>query len=243
MTYEMTSVTATGETGKGAGAATPTPRTPDHDLPDKAEPDTASGTGPDVGPDTAPGTGLTRERVLAVCRSNWEYRGIDDASMREMLDELSGHLEEAAAAGRTPQDVVGTDVKAFAAAWARARTPLPLRVLRMAALIPFVVGSLLLLTHLLDRTLTLAIEAPRIAFYGVLAIGAVTWGMRRGNLGFRRWMLLGVAALPVAELTDWLIGDDPLFRLPLWGTLLFLVPGLPYAVKDFRARRRDPSEG
>ncbi|MEV0443947.1 hypothetical protein AB0I84_18140 [Streptomyces spectabilis] len=227
MTYETTSATAIGEARAGAGAATPAARTPDHDPPGKA----------------APGTGLTRERVLAVCRSNWEYRGIDDASLREMLDELSGHLEEAAAAGRTPQDVVGADVKAFAAAWARAHTPLPLRVLRMAALIPFVVGSLLLLTHLLDRTLTLGIEAPRIAFYGALAIGAVAWGMRRGNLGFRRWMLLGVAALPVAEFTGWLIGDHPLFRLPLWGTLLFLVPGLPYAVKDFRARRGGPSKG
>ncbi|WP_030687639.1 hypothetical protein [Streptomyces sp. NRRL B-1347] len=230
MTYETTNATAIGEAGTGAEAPPPDGRTSDHDPLDKAARDTGLN------------TGLTRERVLAVCRSNWEYRGIDDASMREMLDELSGHLEEAAAAGRTPQDVVGADVKAFAAAWARARTPLPLRVLRMAALIPFVVGSLLLLTHLLDRSLTLAIEAPRIAFYVALAVGAVTWGMRRGNLGFRRWMLLGVAALPVAELTGWLIGDDPLFHLPLWGTLLFLVPGLPYAVKDFRARSGEPSK-
>ncbi|MCI3933031.1 DUF1048 domain-containing protein [Streptomyces sp. AN091965] len=188
-------------------------------------------------------TGLTRERVLAICRSNWEYRGIDDASLREMLGEFSHHLEEAAAAGRTPQDVVGPDVKAFAASWARAHTPLPLRVLRMGALIPFVVGSLLLLTHLIDRTLTLSIEAPRIAFYGALAAGTVTWEMRRGNLGFRGWILIGLAVLPVAALTGWLIGDDPLFHLPLWGTLLFLLPGLPYAIKDIRARKSEPSEG
>ncbi|MEI5101575.1 hypothetical protein RB200_27515 [Streptomyces sp. PmtG] len=186
---------------------------------------------------------LTRDRVLAICRSNWEYRGIDDASTRDMLDELSGHLDEAAAAGRTARDVVGPDVKEFAAAWARARTPLPLRVLRMAALIPFVLGSLLLLTHLIDRTLTLSVEPDRIAFHVALAAGVVAWEMRRGNLGFRGWLLGGLAALPVAALTVWLIGDDPLFHLPIWGTLLFLIPGLPYAVQDLRARRAERAQG
>ncbi|WP_172383792.1 hypothetical protein [Streptomyces sp. MNP-20] len=218
---------ATTREAKGGGAPPPGGRAADRDPLDEAARD----------------TGLTRERVLAICRSNWEYRGIDDASLREMLGELSHHLEEAAAAGRSPQDVVGPDVKAFAASWARAHTPLPLRVLRMAALIPFVVGSLLLLTHLIDRTLTLSIEAPRIAFYGALAAGAVIVEMRRGNLGFRGWMLIGLAALPVAALAGWLIGDDPLFRLPLWGTLLFLLPGLPYAIKDVRARKGEPSQG
>jgi hypothetical protein len=43
---------------------------------------------------------MTNQQVLAVCRSNWEYRGIDDGSVREMLDELSAHLEDAVAAGR-----------------------------------------------------------------------------------------------------------------------------------------------
>ncbi|MGJ3559724.1 hypothetical protein ACR6C2_17410 [Streptomyces sp. INA 01156] len=63
---------------------------------------------------------MTNQQILAVCRSNWEYRGLDDTSVREMLDELSAHLEDAVAAGRTPQDVVGDDVKKFAASWARA---------------------------------------------------------------------------------------------------------------------------
>ncbi|MEJ8667641.1 hypothetical protein WKI71_00900 [Streptomyces sp. MS1.AVA.1] len=71
---------------------------------------------------------MTNQQVLAVCRSNWEYRGIDDGSVREMLDELSAHLEDAAAAGRTPQDVVGDDVKEFAASWARPELPSPTAV-------------------------------------------------------------------------------------------------------------------
>ncbi|MFD9908055.1 hypothetical protein [Streptomyces sp. NPDC059063] len=186
-------------------------------------------------------TGMTRERVLAVCRSNWEYRGVDEASVREMLAELAAHLEEAAAAGRTAQDVVGPDVKAFAAAWARARTPLHLRLLRMAAMTPFVLGSLLLLAHLFDRTLVLSVEAPRVAFNIALAAGAVTWEIRRGGLGFRGWFIAGLASLPVALLASWTIGDEALFHLPLWGTLLFLAPGLPYAVVDIRARKAEPA--
>ncbi|WP_282791333.1 hypothetical protein [Streptomyces sp. CC224B] len=193
-------------------------------------------------PEKGAGAELTRERVLAVCQSNWEYRGIDDASMREMLEELTAHLDEAAAAGRTPRDVVGPDAKAFAAAWARARTPLPRRVLRMAALIPFVLGSLLLLTHLLDRSMSLAIEAPRITFYVALAAAIVAWEMRRGSLGFRGWIIAGLVALPAAVITALLIGDEPLFHLPLWGTLLFLAPGLPYTVMDIRARNNEPDE-
>ncbi|WP_327302277.1 hypothetical protein OG730_00960 [Streptomyces sp. NBC_01298] len=59
---------------------------------------------------------MTNEQILAVCRSNWEYRGIDDAAVREMFEELSSRLEDAQAAGRTAQNVVGRDVRGFAAA-------------------------------------------------------------------------------------------------------------------------------
>ncbi|MEL3950222.1 MULTISPECIES: hypothetical protein [Streptomyces] len=178
-----------------------------------------------------------RARVLAVCRSNWEYRGIDDASVREMLAELSEHLEEAASAGRSPKDVVGADVPGFAASWARARTPLRLRVLRMAALIPFALAVLLLLTHLIDRTLALPVEAPRIAFYAVIIAVGVALELRRGSLGFLRWLLVGLIGIGIAQLTTWLVGDGTLFRLPLWATLLLMLPGLPYAYGDIRARK------
>ncbi|MFD5989707.1 hypothetical protein [Streptomyces cyaneofuscatus] len=50
---------------------------------------------------------MTNAQIRTACRSNWEYRGIDDASVREMLDELAAHLEDAQAAGRSGQDVVG----------------------------------------------------------------------------------------------------------------------------------------
>ncbi|MVO90884.1 hypothetical protein GPA10_40630 [Streptomyces sp. p1417] len=203
-----------------------------------------AGPGPasDPGPGESPGPGQTaataeRTRVLAICRSNWEYRGIDDASLREMLAELSAHLEEAAAAGRSAQEVVGPDAKAFAATWARARTPLHLRVLRMAALTPFVLGALLLFTHLIDWTLTLSVEAPRLAFYAVILVGTVVVETRRGSLGLKGWLVVGGLGVALAQLSLSLTGDEALFRMPLWATLLLMVPGLPYAYVDTRARK------
>ncbi|MFB7368561.1 hypothetical protein ACFC0D_01740 [Streptomyces sp. NPDC056222] len=179
---------------------------------------------------------MTNERVIAVCRSNWEYRGIDDASVREMLAELTAHLEDAAAAGRTPQDVVGRDVKAFAASWARARMPLHRRVLRMAALIPFVVGMLLLYSHLIHWTTVVDITMGRLAFWLSIGLVTVLLELRRGSLGFRKgWVVALVVGLPVLFLTDRLTGDEALFALPLWGTALLTLPGIAYLVAERRA--------
>ncbi|MFE5627000.1 hypothetical protein ACFQ8S_33680 [Streptomyces virginiae] len=61
---------------------------------------------------------MTNAQILAACRSNREYRGIDDASVPEMLDAISAHLADAEAADRTGQDATGRDVRTFAAAWA-----------------------------------------------------------------------------------------------------------------------------
>ncbi|MFI6642850.1 hypothetical protein [Streptomyces sp. NPDC050504] len=181
---------------------------------------------------------MTNEHVLAVCRSNWEYRGLDDRAVAEMIAELSAHLEDAAAAGRTPRDVVGPDPRAFAASWARARRSLPRRALRTASLATTVLGVLLLASHALRWTPTLPVEPGRVAFFGVLAAVTVGWELRRGSLGLgRSWLVALLAGAPAMALTDWLAGDGPLFRLPLWGTLLMLLPGVPFAVADVRGRR------
>ncbi|MFF5703566.1 hypothetical protein ACFY7H_13810 [Streptomyces sp. NPDC012794] len=181
---------------------------------------------------------MTNTQILAACRSNWEYRGIDDASVREMLDELSAHLEDAEAAGRTPQDVVGDNVRAFAAAWARARAPLPRRVLRTASLGCFAIGVVLLLSYAPRWTTSLDVTPGYLAFWAVLGTVTVVWELRRGNLGIRRsWAVACAAALPAALLTDRLAGDGVLFELPLWAAPVLLLPGLPYAVADARARR------
>ncbi|WP_073756121.1 hypothetical protein [Streptomyces sp. CB03234] len=186
---------------------------------------------------------MTNERVLAVCRANWEYRGIDDASVREMLAELSAHLEDAAAAGRGPKAVVGDDVKAFAASWARALQPLRRRAARIAAIVPFVVGALMLVSHLLWRTTTLPVTVGRLALIGAVAAVTVTVELRRGSLGMARsWLVAAVVGLPVALAADVLAGDEPLFPMPLWVTVLLILPGLALTVTDTRARQQADRE-
>ncbi|MGI5196298.1 hypothetical protein ACQEVY_22050 [Streptomyces sp. CA-288835] len=181
---------------------------------------------------------MTNEQILAVCRSNWEYRGIDDASVREMLDELTAHLEDAEAAGRTPQDVVGGDVRAFAAMWARARAPLALRVLRMAAMACFAFGVVLLLSCLVRWTGQVEFTVDRIAIYVLLAAVTVVWETRRGSLGIvKNWALGLVVVLPTVLLIRWLVGDEVLFTLQLWFIAALLLPGLAYLVSDKRSAK------
>ncbi|MEU2391369.1 hypothetical protein [Streptomyces sp. NPDC007369] len=181
---------------------------------------------------------MTNAQILAACRSNWEYRGIDEASVREMLDELSAHLEDAQAVGRTGQDVVGRNVRAFAAAWARARTPLPRRVLRTASLGCFVIGCVLMPSYVTRWTTSLEVTPGHLAFWAVLGTATVAWELRRGSIGIRRsWAVALAAALPAALLTDRLAGNGVLVELPLWAAPVLLLPGLPYAVADARARK------
>ncbi|MGW2177066.1 hypothetical protein ACWCXX_03020 [Streptomyces sp. NPDC001732] len=181
---------------------------------------------------------MTDQQVLAVCRSNWEYRGIDDGSVREMLDELSAHLEDAAAAGRTPQDVVGDDVKKFAASWARARSPFAHRLLRAAARSCAVIGGLILAMCLVRWTTERAVGVDDVAFWAVVATVTVLWELRRGSLGLGRNLAVAVVvALAVVLLSRWLGGDVVLFTLPLWVAPVLFLPELPYAVADARSRK------
>ncbi|MCX4506716.1 hypothetical protein [Streptomyces anulatus] len=181
---------------------------------------------------------MTNTQILAACRSNWEYRGIDDASVREMLDELSAHLEDAQTAGRSGQDVVGRDVRSFAAAWARARAPLPHRALRTVSLTCFGIGCVLLLACLLRSTTKFAVTPDYLAFWISLCVATVGCELRRGRLGMRAgWVVAIATALPIAILTRVLAGGGVLFTLPLWAASALLLPGLPYAAADARARR------
>ncbi|MFF7178368.1 hypothetical protein [Streptomyces sp. NPDC008121] len=184
---------------------------------------------------------MTTERILAICRSNWEYRGIDDATLRDMLAELAAHLQDAEAAGRTPRDVVGEDVTAFAASWARARRPLHRRAARLAAMITFMAGLLLLLAHLRHWTPGVDVTPGRTAFWGAIAVTTVALELRRGSLGLGKgWLVALVVGLPALVITDSLAGVDPLFRMPLWASGLLVLPGCAYAVAEARNKKRAP---
>ncbi|WP_327302276.1 hypothetical protein OG730_00955 [Streptomyces sp. NBC_01298] len=104
----------------------------------------------------------------------------------------------------------------------------------------FVIGCVLLFAYLRRWTTTLAVTPDHLAFWTVLGVASVGWELRRGSLGLgANWGL--AAALPAAILTSLLAGDGVLFTLPLWATAVLLLPGLPYAVADARAKRSGPS--
>lgn len=63
-------------------------------------------------------TDLTADEVADRCRSTWLASGISANSADEMANELRSHLEQATAAGKSLDAVVGTDTEAFAREWA-----------------------------------------------------------------------------------------------------------------------------
>ncbi|MFB6813605.1 hypothetical protein ACFCV8_03540 [Streptomyces sp. NPDC056347] len=182
---------------------------------------------------------MTEQRILAVCRSNWEYRGIDDGSVREMLDELSAHLEDATAAGRTPRDVVGDDVRKFAASWARARAPFTHRLLRAAARACAAIGGLILVMCLFRWSTERTVGGDDAAFWAVVVAVTVVWELRRGSLGTVRHAAVAlVTAVAVALLTRWLGGGEALVTVPLWAAPVLFLPELSYAAADARRRKK-----
>jgi membrane protein implicated in regulation of membrane protease activity len=63
-------------------------------------------------------TDLTAEQVADRCRSTWLASGISADSADEMTTELRSHLQEATAAGKSLDTVIGADIEAFAREWA-----------------------------------------------------------------------------------------------------------------------------
>ncbi|NXY98675.1 hypothetical protein HYE82_30715 [Streptomyces sp. BR123] len=110
-------------------------------------------------------------------------------------------------------------------------------MLRTASLGCFVIGCVLLFSYLTRWTTTLDITPGYLALWAVLGTATVAWQLRRGSLGIRRSWTLALTAVSAALLTDRLAGDTVLFELPLWAAPLLLLPGLPYAITDARAKK------
>jgi len=71
-------------------------------------------------------TDLTADQVTDRCLSTWLTSGVSADSATEMANELRSHLEQATAAGKSLDTVVGSDTEAFAKEWAAEFTgPLP----------------------------------------------------------------------------------------------------------------------
>jgi len=57
--------------------------------------------------------------VVDRCKRYWSSTHVPSKAIKEMQAELVSHLEEAAAAGKAPEAVIGPDLNRFAEEWAR----------------------------------------------------------------------------------------------------------------------------
>ncbi|MET9675411.1 hypothetical protein ABZY68_20280 [Streptomyces sp. NPDC006482] len=121
------------------------------------------------------------------------------------------------------------------------RQPLHRRVLRLAVLIPFAVGVLLLFSHLLGWTALVEVTPGRAAFWVGIAAATAVLERRRGAPGLgKEWLLGFVVGVPAWAVAEWLAGSEPLFRIALWGSVLLTLPGLVCLVVEHRRGPSDP---
>lgn len=189
-------------------------------------------------------TSQTRERIESICRTQWELRGVDPVSVVEMLDELRTHLDAAAADGKTPTDVVGDDVQAFAAAWAVARESRARRwrrlVLDVGSMLVLLLGYLHLRTWSAEVRVLLAVAIA----VGVGALVIAVAELRRGPLGFWLWQApIALAVVGGIVLDRLVLHGAVLVTVPLWVTAPLALLASARAVRDVRrstAARRPP---
>jgi hypothetical protein len=162
---------------------------------------------------------VTTDETLAACRHYWEVSGIGPADIRDMTDELRGHLDTAVARGRRVEDVVGPDVTAFAGEWAKARTSRGHRWLRLLLDAVSALTLLALFGHVVLRTAELPVRPSYLIWPVVLLAVMVLWRPAgRAPGGPRVYVVSALIAVPATLLFGKLFGNDPLFYLPLWLT-------------------------
>ncbi len=60
----------------------------------------------------------TPEEIVAACEEYWLQTFVPSHVVAEMKVELASHLDDAAAAGKGPESVIGRDLESFAEVWA-----------------------------------------------------------------------------------------------------------------------------
>jgi hypothetical protein len=157
------------------------------------------------------------------CRREWQRLGVPDPVANEMAADLTADLEEAAAEGGSPEDVLGNsafDPRRFAAAWAIARG----------------VTSQPTLERPTRWRPSLAVAL--IAFVGTLVIGAAGLALSVGSssraIGIvSRRVIVGPGPLRPFSPGPWPLAGPGRFVLPIVGTdfqplalMLFIIAGV-----------------
>lgn len=187
--------------------------------------------------DTSTSADGSSDRVLASCRHHWETSGLAPASIDDLHDELRSHLHEAAKKGRTPEDVIGPDVRAFAREWARAHTPTGKRWARLLINVVCVLAAVALLRHLILRDPELNITPGLTIFVAGLILVLLGWPGRQQEPTFAQFSVAAAVGIIPGFLVDWLLlPDTVLFRLPWWATVAIAVAAFGFAYWENRGR-------
>jgi DNA-binding ferritin-like protein (Dps family) len=182
-------------------------------------------------------TTKTREQIQSICKAQWELRGIEPAAVLEMHQELSAHLDDALADGKSPTDVVGDDVQAFAASWARARKPRSHRLYRLTLDVSSLAVLLLAFAHLRRWSTQVPVLPGLVLSFAVGIIVLVLVERRRGDLGFWKGSLLFVVfSLAGLALNDLVFREAVLMTMPLWFTAPATLLVIARIAHDMRQR-------
>lgn len=143
--------------------------------------------------------------VLKQVNRYWRGGGVPRPERQDRLEELRDHLQEATTAGRRVEEVVGSDVAAFAADWMEADRSRPWLDITLRA-----IGTLTLSTGALALLGPIALGQDPFALTGsplvvvlvaVLAVIAADITRRhRGQLGTRTVAMLWITGVVVAGL-------------------------------------------
>lgn len=184
--------------------------------------------------------------VLKQVNRYWRGGGVPRPERRDRLAELRDHLQEATTAGRRVDEVVGSDVTAFAADWIEADRSRPWLgiALRAIATLTLTAGALALIGPIALGQDPLALTGPALVVVAVavLAVTAADITRRhRGRLSTRAAVLLWIAGVVTAGLVGGLatplLEGRVVVELP-WPLGIALIAGGAACAEASRRMRR-----
>jgi len=180
------------------------------------------------------------ERLVLACDRYWRSTGVPDATVDEMVTELRSHLHEAAAEGKTPEEVVGADLAAFAESWARAyRGPVttrprptpPRRGVTTLVATGLIVAGFVAVAVLAPKEQTVDVNTWRWIWIGAAVVLAI------GEMLTAGFFLLPFAVGAAAAAILAFLGVNPIVQL-----VTFVVVSVLFLVILQRFARHDDSQ-